>query len=188
MWWIIPSITLLCLFTAVMPVFYFALYRHEGTMQFPRPLRKLALAAAAALVLVMAVRFQARGWAWNWIAAIGPLSNIPYLLLLISISWEVPEEPFARTSPSNLLRIVTQVAVIAWGAWVAFQLVRLPYVAFTYPFMKRIADQVGRSAPSLPEMLTDVLLTFFSQASLLAAPYIVWRSDFGRGAPQRQQI
>jgi|HubBroStandDraft_6_1064221.scaffolds.fasta_scaffold742418_1 hypothetical protein len=46
--------------------------------------------------------------------------------------------------------------------------------------MKQIAFQVRRAPPSLHDMTIDVILTFFSQASLLAAPYIVWRSGFGR--------
>jgi hypothetical protein len=60
--------------------------------------------------------------------------------------------------------------------WVAFQFVRLTIVALTYGQVKQIAFQVGHDAPPLRDMLKDVTLTLFSQAGLLAAPYIVWRS------------
>jgi hypothetical protein len=33
-------------------------------------------------------------------------------------------------------------------------------------------------------MVMQVVLTFFSQAGLLTAPYIVWRSRVGRGVPE----
>lgn len=188
MWWVIPAILFITLVSAIMPVFYFALYRDEGTMRFPRPLRKLALVAAVAYLIATALRLQAWDGYWHVSTAVGLLANFAYILLLVSMSRESGEVPSAQVPPSDLLSTVTKLAVIAWGIWVAFQVVRLPYVAFTYPFMKRIAYQVGRSAPSLREMLTDVLLTFFSQASLLAAPYIVWRSGFGRGTPQSQSL
>lgn len=35
--WIIPVLVLLSLFSAIMPAFYFALYRNQGTLRFPRP-------------------------------------------------------------------------------------------------------------------------------------------------------
>ncbi|HEX3744141.1 MAG TPA: hypothetical protein VHW09_09435 [Bryobacteraceae bacterium] len=54
------------------------------------------------------------------------------------------------------------------------------YIVFSYSFMALIAFQVGPSAPPLHAMLIDVGLAFLSQAALLAAPFIVWRSNFGR--------
>ncbi len=53
-WLVIPLVLLTGLLTAIMPVLYFALYREEGAMQFPTPLRKVAVLAAVALVMAMA--------------------------------------------------------------------------------------------------------------------------------------
>jgi hypothetical protein len=179
-WWIPPSIALLgCLlvcFLAIMPVFYFALYRHRGPIRFPTPLRKLALAAAAILVAVMILRFQASSGGWNWNSVLALVANGGYILLLVAMSRDIPDELSEPISVSRLLAAITKLAVIAWGLWVAFQFVRLTIVALTYGQVKQIAFQVGHDAPPLRDMLKDVTLTLFSQAGLLAAPYIVWRS------------
>jgi hypothetical protein len=37
-------------------------------------------------------------------------------------------------------------------------------------------------------MAMDVILTFLSQASLLTAPYIVWRSGYGSTVPRREPL
>ena len=187
-WFVIPLILLTTLVTAIMPVFYFALYLDEGTMQFPRPLRKLALAAAATYGIVAALRLQAFVGPWKWDAVLGLLGNLAYILLLVSMSREVSEDPIEPVPVSNLLSAVTQVAVIAWGIWVAFQLVRIAIVVFTYASLKQFAYRLSRTSPSLHDMAMDVILTFLTQASLLAAPYIVWRSGFGRGASPSEQL
>ena len=45
-WWIIPVSALMLFVTAIMPAFYFALYRDERTFRIPKRLRPLALAGA----------------------------------------------------------------------------------------------------------------------------------------------
>jgi hypothetical protein len=60
-WWVLPSMAVMLLFIALMPVFYFALYRDRGTMRFPRYLRKVAVAAAVSCALVTALRVLAHG-------------------------------------------------------------------------------------------------------------------------------
>jgi hypothetical protein len=187
MWWVIPLLLLASLGAAIMPVFYFALYRDKGAMWFPASLRKLALAGAMTLAIVMVAGFQAWPATLNWSYAFGLLANLTYVLLLVAISREAREQPSEQMPVAEFLRVVTQVAVLGWGIWVAFQLVRIPGVILTYPSLKTYAYQVGRTPPPLLGMVRDVTLTFFSQASLLAAPYIVWRSYYGRPR-QRQSL
>jgi hypothetical protein len=62
---------------------------------------------------------------------------------------------------------------------VAFQFVRIAIIFRTYSQLERFAFQL-RIAPSESAMVMEAVLTFFSQTSLLAAPFIVWRSGFGR--------
>lgn len=187
-WFVIPLTLLITLVTAIMPVFYFALYRNEGTVQVSRPLRKLALAAAAAYVIVMVLRVQALPNRLSWFGVFGLLGNLAYILLLVSMSREASEDPIEQVPVSDLLAAVTKVAVVAWGIWVAFQLVRLAIVIFTYSSFENYANRIGRTPPTLRDMMLEVILTFFSQGSLLAAPYIVWRSALGRGTSPRESL
>jgi hypothetical protein len=124
----------------------------------------------------MILRFQASSGGWNWNSVLALVANGGYILLLVAMSRDIPDELSEPISVSRLLAAITKLAVIAWGLWVAFQFVRLTIVALTYGQVKQIAFQVGHDAPPLRDMLKDVTLTLFSQAGLLAAPYIVWRS------------
>jgi hypothetical protein len=186
-WWVIPAFALLTLFSAIMPVFYFAMYRYEGAMRFPRPLRKLALGAAVTLGIVTALRSPAWAGSWNPSSIAIHLGNFTCILLLVAMSRDAVGEPSAQGA-SNFLSVVTKVAVVTWSVWVAFQLVRLAIVQFTYPSLKTCAYQVGRTPPRLRDMAMDVILTFLSQASLLTAPYIVWRSGYGSTVPRREPL
>jgi hypothetical protein len=163
-----------------MPVFYFALYRDKGTMQFPTRRRKLALVAAMTYGIVMAPRLQALSNSLSWFGVLGLLGNLTYILLLVVMSRKAREEPSASMPVSNLLSVVTQVTVLVWGLMVAYQFVCLAVVPFTYASLKNYLYQVGRTPPPFRNMVTYMVLAFISPASLLAAPYIVWRSNFGR--------
>jgi hypothetical protein len=57
---------------------------------------------------------------------------------------------------------------------VAFQLVRIAVVESTYSQLQQMAFNQGRIAPSVRLMTIEMVLTFFSQASLLAARFILW--------------
>ena len=52
-------------FTAILPVFYFALYRNEGLPDFPKSLRVLSLIAAIVLGIIMVAGLP------RWIESIG---------------------------------------------------------------------------------------------------------------------
>lgn len=54
-WWAIPAAVVVFLFTATLPVFYFALYHDDGGLRFSTPLRRLALLAALALAVETAL-------------------------------------------------------------------------------------------------------------------------------------
>ena len=183
LWWILPYAVIL-FFGAILPLFYFALVRDPGNMRFPRYLRKLALVAAIAGSIVVVLRLQAAGAPWNWPSVIGLLGNAAYLLVLLVISHQPVNLPGPQGPPSIFLVRITKVAVMVWGAWVAFQLVRLAMVASTYGQLTQLASQVGRAAPERQAMIVDVILTFGSQSALLAAPFIVWRSGYGRNGTE----
>ncbi len=196
---------LLTLFSAIMPAFYFALYRNEAILNFPRRLRLLALAAAlifAVMVLTALpawiqslASYFARLAAFDW--SIGPasvfafvrdprtiglvstllgeLSNIAYILVLIAI-FRQTNDPLETGVPiSKPLRAVTRVAIISWGLWVAFLVVRVIAMPFVFIQLRTYAFQIGRTPPLLWDMMADAIRTLLIQACLFAAPYIVYR-------------
>jgi membrane-bound ClpP family serine protease len=59
-WARVPVLLFGYLFTAIMPVFFFALYRNQGTLRFSKHLRLLSLIAA--LVFGLIVAWDLSGW------------------------------------------------------------------------------------------------------------------------------
>ncbi len=167
-WWIVPVIAFGYLFSTIMPVFYFALYRNEGTLRFPKHLRLLSLTTALVFGLFAA---------WNlsvWIGSIGSYwraismldwrsggasilavardprtlnqvaslldecSNLAYILLLIAFFRHADNESTGAPVP-GLLGFVTKAAVILYGIWVAFNLVRLAAIPFIQSYLRHLA-------------------------------------------------
>jgi hypothetical protein len=192
LWWAIPMIVLLDLFAAILPLFYFALYRNEGALQFPKDLRLLALAAGLALSTITAVGLP--GWIASFRSTsvmpsvrevwtigdtstlLGAFSNLAGILLLITFSRQGVNE-LHGPSLSRLLVTVTRVAVITWGFWVAFNVLRWFLTPYTYVQLRNYAQQIGRISPSFAYVVGDASRTLVTQACLLAAPYIVWRAS-----------
>ncbi len=78
---------------------------------------------------------------------------------------------------STLLYVVTKVTVFAWGGWVAFNLLRVVALPYVYSQTRHYLISIGRDRPILADMAKEVVPAFLSQACLLAAPYIVYRSN-----------
>lgn len=59
-WWLIPIAVFSVLSSAILPVFFLALYRNEGMWRIPKPLRKLSVASAIflGLFVVAALRVE----------------------------------------------------------------------------------------------------------------------------------
>lgn len=72
---------------------------------------------------------------------------------------------------------MTKVAVIAWGLVVAFLVVRLVAMPFVVLHLRSYALQIGRTLPSLWDMMAPEIRTVLVKACLFAAPYIVYRSQ-----------
>ena len=136
--------------------------------------------AAGVCAVATAIMLQVFTGSWTWSTGLGLLGNACYILLLCR-GLEICRKAAPAGAPAtNLLIGITKLAVVVWGVWVAFQFVRIAVVALTYSQLKQVAFPVGREAPSFRDMTFDIVLTFPSQASLLAAPFVVWRGGFGR--------
>jgi hypothetical protein len=152
-WWIIPAMMLVVLFSAIMPAFYFALYRNEEPLRFPKDLRPLSLAAALMLAIVMVVGFPQwvgvfgsgesksvltdalEAWNMSQIATLlSGCSNLAYMLLLVTFFRHSNDASSAVPSKSALLRLTTKVAVIVWGIWLVGNLIHLLILTPLYIF------------------------------------------------------
>jgi hypothetical protein len=192
-WWIIIESVTVALFIAILPLFYFALYRNKGTLRFSRRLRLLALTAALALGINLAVRLpqwigslgqvearsvltpQREPWTVREVSgALNILSNAACVLMMVTVYRQTSDEPHSFVPVSKLLRVMTKTAVIAWGIWVAFNLVRVALIPYGYAVTRNYALGIGRTPPSFRDFVAEPALALLSQAGLFAGPYIIW--------------
>ena len=190
-WWLAPMLMVAYPLAAVMPMFYFALYRNEGTLHFSERLRFICRAAAfifgaiSAVELLRWIRSQGAFWTavrmvdWskggaNGLAAFRELrrirgvstlfeelGNFAVILVLIAFFRQVPN---GESSVSGLLKFAAKVTTVAGGIWLAFLLIRIVVTPYSY-------SQLGRTPPPFWEMMG----TFLAQACLFTAPYVVYK-------------
>jgi hypothetical protein len=126
-WWSPLLLVIGLIVSAILPLFYFALYRDPGTLRFPRSLRNLSLGAALVLAAVVAAglptwitsirRYSAAVSALDWSGGgtialrvlgdpvtlallsglLAQLSNLGYIVLLLAIFRQTSEESFLET-------------------------------------------------------------------------------------------
>jgi hypothetical protein len=204
--WLVPLLMLMCISVAIMPAFYFALYRNEGTLRLPKRLRSLSLAAAITFGTIIAVDLT------RWIGTLGPywttlkmldwragavtvviavrnprtislvssllgeFSNIAFILLLTAFFRQAGDESCQDVPTSKLLTLVTKVAVIAWGLVVAGLIVGLVLTPYDYFQLLRNTLPFGRTPPPLWPLMLQAVRRLLEQACLFTAPYVVYRS------------
>ena len=174
-----PLWVLMFLLTALPPTFYFALYRDQGSLRVSQRLRLMARTAAFIQGVLLA--FQLEEWIKSLASPVptllGTLATIATILLLVALSRNPGEQSDEDAIVSTLLYVVTKVTVFAWGGWVAFNLLRVVALPYVYSQTRHYLISIGRDRPILADMAKEVVPAFLSQACLLAAPYIVYRSN-----------
>jgi hypothetical protein len=174
------------LFSAIMPLFYFALYRNEGTLRFPIHLRRLSLITALLFGAISMLDWKRVGSASIVAIArdprmidqiailLGECSNLAYILLLLAF-FRQADGSFTPTDVpvSRLLSFVTKAALTLWGIWVAFNLVRVVVAPFAYAVA---VSKAGRTPLPLSGMMLEVIQMLLTQACLFIAPYVVYNS------------
>lgn len=203
----IPAVVLGILFTAIIPVFCFALYQNETPLLIPKRLRLLALLGALVdgvmLALALSNWVLSLGAYWEWMktldwriggvsilrlvrdpGTIGQLSfalNVfsdgAYVLLLIAIFRQQSDRSETGAPISRLLSLVTKIAVIALGLVVFAALLGLLLTPYTFYTLRKYAFQIGRTPPAFLDLLLRQIRITLEQACLFAAPYIVYRSQ-----------
>ncbi|HXB75122.1 MAG TPA: hypothetical protein VNY05_43220 [Candidatus Acidoferrales bacterium] len=181
------------IFSAILPLFYLALYRDEGTWQIPRRLRLLSLAAAVLFGMIVAIGAPAwieslglirsqsvlsqerAPWSINDLAQImAQLSNFAYILLLVTMYRQVEDERQPDVPASKLLAVVTKIAVIFYGLWVTFNLIRLALTPYSYSQLRDYALRIGRTPPPFQELVKEAIRAVLTGSCMFAAPYVVW--------------
>jgi hypothetical protein len=167
------ALVLAYIFSAILPAFYFALYRNEGTLRIPGRLRFLCLAGAVAGGIVVAAGVSQ--WAGSFQISLATakmllseFASLACILLLITFFRITANRPYTDVPISRLLNVMARVAVIAGGIWITINVIGL---VLTW----RIAARAGRS-----DMTTGAIRTLLEQACLFTAPYIVFRSALRR--------
>ena len=193
-WWIVAVIGILV--SAIPPVFYFSLYRNEGTLRFSRREQSLALITALMLGVSQSIRLPQlvgslahegatsvltpeRGpWTFGDSSTVsGILFDAAYILMMMTVYRHVNEESDAFAPVSKFLRIVSTVAVIAWGILVAFNLARLFLTPYTYSLVRRVALQIGRTPPAFRDIVAEATSMLLWQVSIFVGFYIIWRGS-----------
>ena len=205
--WRLAGITVLVLtilFSAIVPLFYFALYRNEAMLYFPKRLRLLALIAAVTFFVIVLTTLPAwirslgayfavlAAFDWRIGAAsvlvfvrdprtigqlstlLGEASNIACILMLNAIFRSANEPLQADISVSKLLRVMTKAAVITWRIVLVIILVRLAALPYVLFRLRNDALQLGRTPPTFGDILA--IRESLQWPCLFAAPYIVYKS------------
>lgn len=173
--WFIPALILAYLFTAILPVFFFALYRNAGALCVPKGARLFGLVAAVVFAVLMAPTLP--DVIPNVPILLGELSNLAYLLLLLALVRRRDDEAPQDVPVSRHLRLVSKVASIAYGIWGGFCLATLAVAPFAHMQLENWARHAGASqTPGVGAMMMKQTGLALNQACLFAAPYIVYKS------------
>jgi amino acid permease len=176
LWARVPTLLFAYLFTAIMPAFYFALYRNQGTLRLPKHLRQLS--SIIAIVFLCLVTAGVPSTVNQVANLLSECSNLAYVLLLFAFSRQTDDESFspADVPVSRFLRFVTKAAVVLYGIWVAFNLVRVVITPYGYAQLRDLELHVGRRPPQLSRMMLEAIRTLLTQACLFIAPYVIYNS------------
>lgn len=169
-WFLLASLSLLAVVGAVLPFFYFALWRDGARLELSTRLRILVIGAAVVLAALEINSIRAvLGTAANLAGLCFDLTNIALLVALGCAA----ESDAERGSVSKLLITATNAALIVGAMLTALSCIGLlmtPYMPAT------IREIRGGSKPSAVPWATAMASAALSRACLLAVPSAVWRS------------
>jgi hypothetical protein len=176
-WWVTLLIAAVVLLDAMLPLFYFALYRFKGTLKFPKWSRTAALLAACALGVVFCA--EALNFAQLRILPatsqyLSLFAELCCAVLLFQVHWAKVAEnptPLPRSGP---FFGVTKAAGLWGGLWIAigcFQVVAMPFV---YAVVRHIATGSGRPSPQFAHMLVQNIEKFVNVLCLWITPWLVY--------------
>jgi hypothetical protein len=200
MTWVTPAAVLIAFITATLPLFYFALFRNDGTLHFARRFRRLALAGALSLGLYVAIAvlevigvfgtsstgsvlFHSRSNASEAaVSVLAQLSYVPVILLTIALYRQSDGESNTCPAISQLLRISATACVVVLGIGLAINAFRLLVSPLAY-FLRSYAPPAVGESGSFVTIVARTLPEFLSSFGIFVAPYIFYKSR-SQGDPE----
>jgi len=188
-------------FTAIVPLFYFALYRNKGDLSISRNMRRISITAAGAIgILSLAAILRwiafsqgdsvldatAKPWTTSDTAALISLGANVSVVLLLSALFRLagigsPESGIA----SKFLDLLTKVAVVAGGIVAVGCVVGLAATPWVYSYVRDWSSKVGSSnAPwTFSGLALDRIGAALNAMSVYVAPFVIWQGSRPRIAP-----
>jgi hypothetical protein len=191
----ISSIVVGCLFTATLPLFYFALYRNEADLPISRDMRWVAMTAAVVIGILgvaaipgwigsfrreSVIEITGRPWTVSDTSnAIGEVANLAALSLLVALFRLVSDGSERGVAVSNLLRVATRMAVIAGGIAAVGCVVGLAATPWIYSDIRGRSLEMGYSTVKWTfwRLAADRARTALAIICVFVAPFVVWRSS-----------
>lgn len=202
--WINLFIVLLYVLAATMPVFYYALFRNQVVLHFPKRIRPLALMAMICMLIFAthglpqipkigaywttlkmldwkkAATFLAVARDPNTVGSVSLLlqgfANLASIWLFSVLFRLATNKQMPDPQVSRQFRLTTKVAVVLSGLWFGFNVLRMIASPFVFLQIRNWALHAGRPAPSYWSFAREIVWALLSSAGLFAAPYIVYQS------------
>ena len=180
MWWIAPLIAASAVLDMLLPFFYFALFRSESQLSFPKWSRTLSLLVAstgAAVLFVAALDFVHRRRSPTPVQYLNLSAELCCALLLFQVqrSAFVPD-PTLIAGPRTF-SFVTKAAGFWGGLCIAGYGLQVVAAPFVYAIVRHIAYQNVRRLPPFADILAQKLEMFVDVLSLWVLPWIVYTTQ-----------
>jgi hypothetical protein len=192
----IAVILVLYVFTAIVPLFYFALYRNQADLLISGRMRWMAITGAAVIgILSIAAMptwigsFQResvlhstpRPWTIGDIStALGHIADLAVIALLAALFRLAGNGPSGGpVTVSKLLRVVTKIAVISGGIVAVGCVVGLAATPWVYSYIRDRSLEMGHSNANwtFTRLALDRVRAALAVISLYVAPFVVWRGS-----------
>lgn len=180
-------------FTAIVPLFCFALYRNEGDLLVPRDTRWMTMTAAAVIGMLSVTAMPAwiasfqresvlhsavRPWTvGDTSTTLGWIANLAGILLLAALFRLAGDgSPERVVAVSKLLRLLTRIAVIAGGIVAVGCVVGLAATPWVYSYVRDRSLEAGYSNTrwTFSRLAVDRGRTALTVISVYVAPFVVW--------------
>jgi hypothetical protein len=186
-------------FTALVPLFYFALYRNEGHPPVSRSTRCILLTTAAVIgILALAAILEwvgslpgnsvlhagRRPWTIGdtstLLSLIADVAGILLLYALFRLAGNGVSE--SGVAVSRLLRLSTKIAVITGGIVAIGCLVGLAATPWVYFYIRDRSLEIGSSDAkwTFSRLAMERTRTALTVASVYVAPFVVWQGNRSR--------
>lgn len=176
-WWVTPLIVAVSLLDAMLPLFYFGLYRLNGTLKFPKWSRTTALLVACALCAVLcaeALEFAQLRTFPSTSQYLSIFAELCCAVLLFEIARAKVAENLTPPSRQGPFFAITKAAAFWGGLWIAFGCFQVVATPFVYEVVRHIGPGNGRPSPEFAHMLVQNIQHLVSALCLWITPCLVY--------------